>query len=124
MSLVISLQVNKLAMPSSTKTHICCIAQFGAPIMQRLLSVSTAGVDLGATYAGVEGKRCVYIEEVISSLDKDDLKAALTKTFQLFGTVESVVVGFQGRKDAHVWFETAASAVCGALSMHLCYICL
>lgn len=123
MSLVISLQVNKLAIPSSTKTHICCIAQFGAPIMQRLLSVSTAGVDLGATYAGVDGKRCVYIKEVISSLDKDDLKAALTKTFQLFGTVESVLVGLRG-KDAHVWFETAASAVCSTISVYWCYICM
>lgn len=73
--------------------------------------------DLDATYAGKEGKCSVYIEEVILASDKIDKKADLTAVFRRFGTVESVVVGFKGSKDAHVCFKTAASAVRSALNV-------
>ena len=115
-------QADLPATPIFAQTDLCCNSDPGVPIVQLLLSVTVACVGLGTTCAGEKGKRCVYIKEVIPSSDKIELKTALRAVFQRFGTAEDVVVGTSGRNDAHVFFKTAASAVCGALFVHLLHL--
>lgn len=117
-----NLKADLPATPIFAQIDICCTAIIGDPFVQLLLSVTTACVDLGATCAGEKGKRCVYIEEVIPSSGKIELKPALRAVFQRFGSVEDVLVGVSGRKDAHVFFKTAASAVCSAICVHLLHL--